>query len=334
MLRPQRMSKYPNDIAPGDFRRIYAIEDVLRKAGVEVSHKHSGYYTVVCPLPQHIHYHNTPSFAVYLDNSTRGPFWICYGNCGLRGDVIDLMGYLEIPGYDPHNRYSIHQAIERLRGSVFPSVFTPLPPQPSLRANRYQNFLPYRQAVKEYAASRGINEDTLQRYKVGQRGGQWMAIPAFEGGVLRAIKYRNVINRTYNKTDPGTWRFWSEPGSRNTLLGLEEVEGQRKPILFLKGEIPYLYFRQRGYACVSPICGEGSRIDEWTLRLKSASKIVVVGDNDPNPDVDQKMKAFAQQRAELLNGILQFPPLWYKDIDEWCQVDQNSFTVIDSWLEV
>jgi hypothetical protein len=117
-------------------------------------------------------------------------------------------------------------------------------------------------------------------------------------------------------------------------MGLDEVEGQHKPILFLKGEIPYLYFRQRGYACVAPTSGESSRIDEWVLKLRHASKIVIVGDNDPNPEVDRKMKAFAQQRAELLGGILRFPPLWYKDIDEWCQVDRNAFTVIDSWLEV
>jgi hypothetical protein len=334
MLGPNGKLEYTNDITPRALRKVYAIEDVLRRAGVQIPNKKGGYYTIVCPLPQHTHHNHTPSFAVYLDNPARGPFWICYGNCGLRGDVIDLVGYLEIAGYDPHNRYSIRQAIERLRGSVFPSVFTPSPPQPGLRANRYLDFLPYQEAVKEYAASRGINEDTLQRFKVGQRGGRWMAIPAFEDGVLRAIKYRNVFQRTYDKCDPGTWRFWSEPGSRNTLLGLEEVEGQKKPILFLKGEIPYLYFRQRGYACVAPTCGEGSRIDEWALRLKHASKIVVVGDNDPNPDVDRKMKAFAQQRAELLGGILRFPPLWYKDIDEWCQADRSAFTVIDSWLEV
>lgn len=193
-----------NHITPRDLRKVYAIDDVLRKAGVPVPDKRGGYYTVVCPLPQHAHHNNTPSFAVYLDNPARGPFWICYGNCGLRGDVIDLVGYLEIAGYDPHNRCSIRQAIERLKEGISPSIFTPLPPQPSLRTNRYLDFLPCGKAVKEYAASRGINEDTLDRFKVGQRGVRWMAIPAFEHGVLRAIKYRNVYNRTYDKGDPGT----------------------------------------------------------------------------------------------------------------------------------
>ena len=52
----------------------------------------------LCVLPQHVHGSNTPSFSIYPWQGKQ--LFKCHGNCGGKGDVIDLIGYLEIPGYN------------------------------------------------------------------------------------------------------------------------------------------------------------------------------------------------------------------------------------------
>ncbi|RPJ36196.1 MAG: hypothetical protein EHM35_08530, partial [Planctomycetaceae bacterium] len=91
------------DLAIRDARRLYNIRDILGlKGAVKV---------IVCPLPMHAHHSNTPSFSIF-ENFNGVQYFECHGSCGLRGDVVDLVGYLFIPGYDDHNPAHICRALD------------------------------------------------------------------------------------------------------------------------------------------------------------------------------------------------------------------------------
>ncbi len=92
-----------------DVRRIYDIHDVL---GVSNRTR-----WMVCPLPGHVHNSNTASFSIYWDEEGVQRFK-CHGNCGLMGDVVDLVGYLEVPGYDPRSINSVMQSVALLGGGA------------------------------------------------------------------------------------------------------------------------------------------------------------------------------------------------------------------------
>ena len=73
-----------------DLRRIYSIHGVL---GIGANVR-----WMSCPLPMHRRSgekRSTPSFSIYFDKDGVQRFK-CHGNCGKRGDVIDLVGYLNI----------------------------------------------------------------------------------------------------------------------------------------------------------------------------------------------------------------------------------------------
>jgi len=85
-----------------DARKLHDIHTVL---GTNKKH-------MVCPLPMHQHSNNTPSFSIYWLKGQQ--WWMCHGFCNLSGDVIDLVGYLKIPGYDPSQKGMVSQAMTLL----------------------------------------------------------------------------------------------------------------------------------------------------------------------------------------------------------------------------
>src|SRR5574338_1390133 len=80
-------------------RRTHDIRDVL---GTQKKY-------IVCPLPLHIHRRNTPSFMIFFRDGVQ--YFRCHGNCGLTGDVIDLVGYLRVPGYDRKDGKMVREAM-------------------------------------------------------------------------------------------------------------------------------------------------------------------------------------------------------------------------------
>jgi hypothetical protein len=202
-----------------DVRRIYSIRSVL---GLDNRKK-----KIVCPLPQHVHRNNTPSCSIFIGKDGVERFE-CHGNCGLSGDVIDLVGYMRLPDYAPQKPQSVSDAINLLTAGYQVAIPTPSPPEPQLAPNAWRKYHPPGAESVEYANKRGIDRDTMAHFKFGQKG-RFLAMPSFEDGILRMIKFRNMGRGL---------RFYAETGSVATLFNYDGVKYTREPVLIVKGEIP------------------------------------------------------------------------------------------------
>jgi hypothetical protein len=286
-----------------DARNIHDILDVL---GLTAGRER----VIVCPLPSHVHKRNTPSFSVFWRRGMQ--WWRCHGSCDLEGDIVDLIGYLRVPGYDKRDPDKIRAAVNLLDERY--EIKIPAPqPETELRGNEYLAFLPPGPEVIEYAAGRGLTEDTLTKFRVGQYG-HYMTMPTFEEKILKGIKMRNLWKCAPEK------RFWMLEGSRLGLFNYDAIYLTQRPVFIVKGEIPAMLMDQIGFPYVcAPSAGEGSgrkAIYTWNTALALSPKIVI-GDNDgPGRELGKK-------RAILFGAKLFFPPEEFKDIDEWILADQT-----------
>ena len=270
----------------------------------------------ICPLPFHVHKSYTASFAI-LQTPDNGERWRCFGSCNLEGDVVDLVGYLKIPGYDPHDIKMVERAWSMLDGNFAIQEIPPLPKKARLAQEAWKH--PLGAEVIAYAKTRGLREDTLVRFKVGQvekNGRMCMSMPVFEDGQLVAVKYRCITQK----------RFFAEKGSRIGMLNYDRINLTDEPVLILKGEIPVYLCDQLGFVCCAITGGESYAGREYLPNLAFSRRRVVVGDNDAAGI------AGARKRAEALSGIVKFPDPRFKDIDLWILSDPGAVGVIRSWL--
>jgi hypothetical protein len=299
------------------FRRIYTVRSVLGYSGRK--------NWMVCPLPQHRHSNDpTPSFSMYYDRDGVERFK-CHGNCGLKGDVIDLAGYLHVAGYDPKNIESVLRAVSVLGNKFEISTAPKKVRRDLLRADAWREYHPPGVEAHRYAQLRGLTRETVKKFKIGQRN-EYMAIPTFENEKLIGIKFRAMY--------PGSvsLRFFTEKGGRSGLFNFDSVLWSDRPVLVVKGEIPAMLLDQYDILACAPTGGEKMLVDEYSRALAFCSRRVVVGDNDRDPEIREKMQTAARERADTLHAELRFPPKEYKDIDEWILADDTAIQTIRSWI--
>ena len=303
-------------------RRRYSIRDIV---GMGNKHK------CVCPLPNHIHIHNTPSFSVFFSNGIEK--FHCHGaSCGASGDVLDLIGFMYIPGYERFNGKMYYQAASILTNGQYriSRVVAP-PPIPLLNPYIWQDTLPPTQRVIDYAFTRGITMTEIIKFKIGalrewatkipfeiSDPEKWMTIPTFHMSDLIGIKLRN--------TDHWGLRYMALKGSRKGLFNYNAVYLTDQPVLLVKGEIAAIVADRFGFLACAPTGGEGSNVKETRTALALA-KIIVVGDND------EVGITAANNRAMLFNGLIKFPPLLFKDIDQYLLEDPTSVAQVNQWIE-
>ena len=270
--------------------------------------------TFVCPLPFHNHSSFTPSFSVFWNKGRQ--WWRCHGSCGLEGDVVDLVGFLFVSGYQKNNAEMQSKALTLL-DQRYEFKMPTREKHEVLEGLDWMSFTPPGEEVIAYAKTRGLSKTTLEKFNIGQHK-NFMTIPTFEEGRLRGIKMRRI--------NQGSPRFIQQKGSSAALFNHDAVKHTTKPVLFVKGEIPVMLLDQLGFLACAPTAGEAIWRDEWKSILVFASKKIVIGDND-----EAGIKG-ASMRAEKLNAELKFPPQEYKDIDEWINKDSQAVQTIQSWL--
>lgn len=275
---------------------------------------------ILCPLPQHAHKKNTPSFSIFWRGGKQ--WWRCHGSCDMEGDVVDLVGFLRVPGYDKRDWTKIREALELINERF--EIAVPEPEKEVILTGReYLDFLPPGEEVIQYAASRGLTEETVKQFRLGQSG-HFMSIPLFEEGILKGIKMRNMW-----KCDPDR-RFYQMMGSRLGLFNYDHVYLRTGPVFVVKGEIPAMLLHQMGYAACAPTAGEGSykgNVPRWTGALVLACKIIV-GDND------EPGRVLGKKRAMLFGGSLVFPPEQHKDVDAFILAEpEQAKETLKQWAE-
>lgn len=267
---------------------------------------------ILCPLPGHQHNNYTPSFSIFWTGDRWR--WICFGNCDRQGDVIDLIGYMQVPLYDKQNHKKLAQAIEILTGKHYEPV-PPTPPKKRIRLSplKWQEYYPPGPEVEEYACKRGIGVQTLHQFRCGQCvdefGKLWMSIPNFHHNKLVGIKLRNL--------QPNGLRYRSIEGSRTGLFNYDAVSYTTERVYVAKGEIAAMVLTENGLLACAPTGGESMAIPSWMVKILARADVVVIGDNDRDPEVRRRTAKLAEERAKILNAKLFFPPEEYKDVDEW-----------------
>jgi hypothetical protein len=303
--------------------RLFDIRDVL--------HLNGRRKVIVCPLPQHVHHHRTPSFSIFTTPNGKQR-WKCFGNCSLEGDVVDLIGFIQVPGYQPKNGEDVKRALAILTGGT--QINPPKPETtkaPTLSNGLYKLYLPVGEAVVEYARKRGLTRETLEKFSVGQNNTSvtWMTMPAIHGEQLRGIKMRNLDAKS--KRD----RFMSAAGSVVGLFGYNFINETHEPVAIVKGEIPVMLLSQFGILACAPTGGEGSyyKHEELLYPLAFAQKRIVIGDNDQDPEVREKMQLAARRRGEIFRAPVWFPPSPFTGVDDWLLAKpEEALPAIKHWL--
>lgn len=302
-----------------DYRKIYHIRNILGVA--------SNKRWMSCPLPQHRRSAgrvSTPSFSIYYDRDGVER-WKCHGNCGLHGDVIDLVGYMNVPSYNPKDINDVLKATAILGNKHEITVQPVVRERNILDINAWKKYIPPGQPVVEYALARGLNMQTIEKFKIGQRK-MYMAMPCFEKERLIGIKFRYV-------GEDDQLRFFVEKGGSAGLFNYDAVAWSHKKVLIVKGEIPAMMLDQYGLLACAPTAGEGSPAAEYAPMLGLSKKRIVIGDNDRDPKVREQMNKRARARANALLAELRFPPEEYKDVDEWILNDIFAIATIKEWLD-
>jgi DNA primase len=277
------------------------------------AHKKTG----LCPLPTHIHKKNTPSFSVFWKDGKQ--WWRCHGMCNTEGDIVDLIGFLRVPGYQRYKLRDRRAAAEIIDQRFELKVVIP-EVEVTLVGDEWRDFLPMSDEALAYARTRGLTPETCAHFRFGGHG-HYLTLPCFEDGRLRGIKLRN--------TQPTglKGRFWQWPGSKQGLFNADAVRFQSGAVFVVKGEIPAALLHQLGYPVCAPTGGEGGWSERWRTWLALANK-VVIGDND-GPGL-----ILAEKRALLLGGVAVYPPPDYKDIDEFILADPDlARRTLDGWRE-
>ncbi len=283
-------------------------------------------------MPSHVHANHTPSFRIFTGEDGVQRFQ-CHGNCGLGGDVVDLAGHLYVDGYNDKDPRDIEEAIKYLGANAPIREPRAALPKAGLAPNKWREYYPAGPEVVAYAATRGLHTNTLKHFRVGQYK-HFMAIPIFEQEVLKGIKFRNTWpkEKLQGEATFDSLRFWAEKGSSKALFNYDGVAHTTQPLLVLKGEIPVMLMHQFGILACAITGGESAFIEPWLPLFAYSRRIVVVGDNDEDPETRAKMVAKAEHRAQALRADLKFPPEGVKDIDEWVLKDRAAIGVIRSWI--
>lgn len=312
-----------------DASRLYDIRSVL---GVPQNKS-----VIICPLPQHSHHDYTPSFSIFTKDGKQR--FRCHGSCGAAGDIIDLIGYMKIPGYNDRDFEDVSRALTLLevRQEISPPV------KNTQRASTLQNdtwkkFIPAGPEVLQYLAKRGILRVTVDLFGYGQMTSSpegvniqpyttWLTIPTFTGSRLTKIKMRNIY--ASGKSD----RYKAMKGSVIGIHNLNAVKECGDAVLIVKGELSVALLSQYGVLACAPDAGEGST-EEWMyIALAFSKKRVVVGDNDPEP-IMQQTKLLLKKRAVILHAEAKLPPNNYHDVDDWILADgAGAIRTIKGWLE-
>jgi len=298
-----------------DIVNSYDLISIVESYGVKLK----GYRNKwgICPMPFHGHTNNTHSFSIYQGEDRQR--FKCHGNCGARGDVIDFIGYMEIPGYNPMDNTQRSQALSYLRNGRQPTPpkYDTVKRKPFLPQFLYKKFFPLAQNVKEYLIMRGLEDDLIEQFNFGSASKivdnkpikqgieSILSIPTFESGTLMGVKLRALGN-------DGKFRYFSITGSRSSFWGFDDVYHTTEPVLVTKGELCAAVMRQAGFLSAAPTGGEGQKAS--FDRIKDAlvlTKSIYIADND------ETGYKYGPTRAALLHARLKYPPKRYKDWDEW-----------------
>ncbi|MBS1250439.1 MAG: hypothetical protein MAG431_02033 [Chloroflexi bacterium] len=174
-----------------------------------------------------------------------------------------------------------------------------------------------------YAEERGLNEETVAHFKFGSFE-NYLTMPTFENERLINVKFRKAYGKGI--------RYYVLKGSRKSFFNHDEVAYTSEPVVVTKGHIPTALLWQHGILSANITAGENATLEEYWPILALSSKRILVGDNDADRKVREKMQEFTRTRAKEIKAEVKFPPLPHKDVDDWILADPSAISIIKGWI--
>jgi DNA primase len=260
-------------------------------------------------------------------------YFKCHGNCGAEGDVIDFVGYYYMgASYNDKNPESVRQAISYLHTRPMTGKRTQLKkqrkPMNPFRTRRYverwERELKTCKAAQDYLERRGVlsvarqfrlgyeyvpPERTKYNKRVGGRlPGHYIAIPNFQSGAIRGVKFRRIdTHPDYKDENELPIRYDSLSGSRLGIFNFDAVAFQMGHVFIPEGEFDVMLLAATGYLSCCTTAGAETVDSNLELALCYAAPLII---RDPDPAGERG----ARKRLKLLGKGEIIPAGSYHDV--------------------
>jgi 5S rRNA maturation endonuclease (ribonuclease M5) len=193
----------------------------------------------------------------YIDPNNKGP-WFCH-KCQEKGNLRTLM-----------------KAMGDIQNTIQPAFKKPEYKKPAQdKADIYHQSLGKNPEVMEYLRGRGINQDSIDKFKLGlyqNNCTKWLTIPHYQGDSLLNIKFRSL--------PPAEKTFRRIPDCKSILFNIDSLNGHDE-VFICEGELDAISLIQQGIEnAIGATNGCGSFDPEWVDQLKDLKKIYIVFDSD------------------------------------------------------
>ncbi len=255
---------------------------------------------------------NKTSFIVYDDH------FYDFGS-GVGGDVIDFAAMLLYNG-------DKGRAIRELANSIGLNTTDYNNTEwVNYTQNLCQEIQYYHEQLTEddrnYLHKRNINNDTIERIKIGRTSNGRLSIPYWKNGYICYYATRYLPGGAY--PDRKYMKMPIDEFNEHTVWGLHTLDRDpnRELLVIAEGAFDALSFEQENYSVISAITGHFSK-DQLPSALsiaKSFKRVFLVFDNDKETKAGEKFtikmtRILTENRIPCIVG--QVPPT-YKDISEY-----------------
>lgn len=154
--------------------------------------------------------------------------------------------------------------------------------------------------VVHYLKERGLNQETINRFRIGQRNGD-VVFPYFVGNELVSAKYLKL------KRENGKKSMYVEKDCEPCLFGWQALNNTVRQITICEGEIDAMSLHQYGIEALSvPFGGGSGKKHEWIEfeyeRLSIFDEIYLCMDNDEEGQIAAKeiLGRLGQHRCKIV----------------------------------
>lgn len=210
--------------------------------------------------------------------------------CGMK---IDIYGY-----YKEHLNYSHSEIVSELLGAEN-CKDNSMQKSRNLFTSEIKNINKLNEECRKYINSRGINDDTIEKFKLGTYKGM-IAFPYYKYETIVGCKIRKPIK------NPDKPKMINITGSKPYLYNCMNIDMQNKELIICEGEFDCMVLHQCGFTNVVSV-GSGANslgtlIEQSKEFLDNFTTIIVVSDNDSAGNaMDKKMVELLGNKVKLVD---------------------------------
>lgn len=189
----------------------------------------------------------------------------------------------------------------------------------------------------EYLHQRGLNDETIERLKIGRTPDGRLSIPYFKNGYVCYYATRFLAGGAY--PDRKYMKMPIDEYNEHTVWGLHTLDRDpnRELLVIAEGAFDAISFEQENYSVISAITGHFSReqLPSALSIAKSFKRVFLVFDNDKETKAGEKFtikmaKVLTENRIPCIVGQV---PATYKDISEYYADGGDLSTIISSAVD-